>query len=282
MEIVPALQVLGFGDYEARAYLALVKRSPLNGYELAKASGVPRANIYAVLERLSARRAVVRVDEPAGSRYAPVPPAELLRRLGGEFQAVAEETSRALEALSAAAEHEAVWNLRGYAAVLDQARTAIRAAQRSLLVAIRPEEARALRDDLAAAHARGVDVTTLCMAACAQECGNCEGRVYRYHVASSDGARRLVVVPDGAEVLAGEVLPDDEASAVKTRQRLLVDVSSAYIRHSIALATVVEDLGDRLDTMISPHTRAVLDTLGDGAGLLDELRRLLAAGPTPN
>jgi hypothetical protein len=46
---------LGFSEYEARAYLALVQRNPLNGYELAKVPGVPRANIYAVLQKLKER-----------------------------------------------------------------------------------------------------------------------------------------------------------------------------------------------------------------------------------
>lgn len=63
------LQQLGFGDYEARAYVALLQRSPLNGYELAKSSGIPRANIYAVLQKLEERNAVVRLDTPTGSRY---------------------------------------------------------------------------------------------------------------------------------------------------------------------------------------------------------------------
>ncbi len=61
-EATTLLQELGFGDYEARAYVALLQRSPINGYELAKASGVPRANIYAVLQKLAERGAVVRVD----------------------------------------------------------------------------------------------------------------------------------------------------------------------------------------------------------------------------
>ena len=32
------LQRLGFGDYEARAYTALLQRSPMTGYEIAKHS----------------------------------------------------------------------------------------------------------------------------------------------------------------------------------------------------------------------------------------------------
>ena len=51
-DVTALLQQLGFSEYEARAYLALLQRSPLNGYELAKVSGLPRANTYAVLQKL--------------------------------------------------------------------------------------------------------------------------------------------------------------------------------------------------------------------------------------
>jgi HTH-type transcriptional regulator, sugar sensing transcriptional regulator len=236
MEIVPALQRLGFAEYEARAYLALVKQSPLNGYELAKASGIPRANVYAVLDRLAARGAVLRLDEPAGVRYAPVPPAELLARLGGEFQTIAEAASRELSALEAAREREPVWNVQGYDALLDQARTAVSAATGSLLVAVYPDEAAALRAEVADADARGVAITTLCMAACERECGGCRGEVHRYRTTASTARRRLIVVPDDADVVAGEIGSDGDAQCVRTRQPLLVDICSSSVRSAIALA----------------------------------------------
>jgi HTH-type transcriptional regulator, sugar sensing transcriptional regulator len=101
MELVAALQLLGFTEYDARAYIALVGHSPVNGYELAKSSAIPRANIYAVLDRLTERRAVLRLEDENGTRYVSVPPADLMRRLRTEFVAIAEDASRSLEALSA-------------------------------------------------------------------------------------------------------------------------------------------------------------------------------------
>jgi sugar-specific transcriptional regulator TrmB len=116
------LQELGFSDYEARAYVALLQRSPLNGYELAKASGLPRANVYSVLQKLEERGAVVRHDSPSGVRYAPVPPAALTGRLGDRYQSILDAAQRSLDEISSPAEHEYVWNARGYTVLLEQAR----------------------------------------------------------------------------------------------------------------------------------------------------------------
>lgn len=277
MEIISALQRLGFAEYEARAYLALVKRSPLNGYELAKASGIPRANVYGVLERLGARRAVLRVDEAGGTRYAPVPPAELMRRLEGEFQQIAEATSRELQALEAQTEREPVLNVQGYPALLDQARALLRTAKHSLLLAVWPHEATALRSEVAAADERGVQITTLCMAACENECGGCRGELYRYRAAPEGTPRRLVVLDDGAEMVAGEIGADGDAHSVRTRQPLLVSLCNSSVRTSIALAAVVADLGGRLAESLAPETRAVIDAAapsGDRDGFADRMRAL--------
>src|SRR5689334_14492711 len=174
-DITALLQQLGFSEYEARAYLALLQRNPLNGYELAKVSGLPRANVYALLQKLEERGAVVRLDMPSGARYAPVAPAELTQRIGSRFQNVLSATQQALEELAMPAAAEYVWNIQGYTAVLDHAHALIDATQGRLLVAIGRAQARALADPLARAVSRGVAVTTLCLDECPEECGGCRG-----------------------------------------------------------------------------------------------------------
>src|SRR3954451_2672573 len=176
-DITALLQQLGFSEYEARAYLALLQRNPLNGYELAKVSGLPRANVYAVLQKLEERGAVVRLDMPSGARYAPVAPAELTQRIASRFQDVLSATQQALEELATPVAAEYVWNIQGYAAVLDHAHVLIDATQERLLVAIGRAEASALAEPLARAVSRGIAVTTLCLDECPTECGGCCGTI---------------------------------------------------------------------------------------------------------
>jgi hypothetical protein len=63
---------------------------------------------------------------------------------------------------------------------------------------------------------------------------------------------------DSAEVLAGERGADGEVVAIRTRQPLLVKLLSWYIWHSIALATLLNDLNDHLEGVLDPETRARL------------------------
>jgi DNA-binding MarR family transcriptional regulator len=285
-DIPGLLQQLGFSEYEARAYLTLLQRNPLNGYELAKVSGLPRANVYAVLQKLEDRGAVVRLDMPSGARYAPIAPADLTQRIATRFQHVLRATQQALEELTTPATSTYVWNIEGYAALIDHAHAVIDAAKESLLVAIGREEARALAESLARAESRGVTVTTLCMDECPVECGACRGTICRFCATFSTTQHWLMVVADDAEALAGEIGSDNNALAVRTRQQIQVNLVGWYIRHSMALTAVLSDLGQRQDQILAPETRALLqsvDARNQQGGWLDHLRALVQReGPEPH
>ena len=278
-DTVALLQQLGFGGQEARAYIALLQRSPLNGYELAKASGLPRSNIYPVLQKLEARGAVVRLEMPGGARYTPIQPQELISQLGNQFQHALDAAQRSLEALVVPAEDVYVQNLRGHTVLLDHAQTLLGAVNERLLVAIARPDATALAEPLTQAESRGVEMTTLCLDTCTEACGNCRGNICPHCVGLDAAARWLVLVVDGTEVLAGERGDGDEVVAIRTRQPLLVNLVSWYIWHSIALATMLNDLNDRLEHVLDPETRARLQAVGpseQGGGWLAYMRQLLS------
>lgn len=287
---VQLLQKLGFGDYEARAYLALLRGAPeMSGYEVARESGVPRANVYDVLPRLEERGAVVRVDSPSGARYSAVPTSQLMPRLAERFNDDLTAAERALLAQGEATNQDYSWNVEGYSAVIDHARTLVDEAEREIVLAVWPHEARALANNLSSAEERDVSVTTLCLAGCAQECGNCQGNVHRYRLSPEEESRWLVVGVDGKEMLAGEIdnqsaeEGDQDAYAIRTTHRMPVELGQWYVRNSIALATLVSDLGERLPALLSPHAAGVLATLsrgGKAGGWLEQMRTVLRRPPT--
>jgi DNA-binding MarR family transcriptional regulator len=278
MDAIEQLQELGFSQYEAQAYITLLERSPLNGYELAKFSGIPRPNVYPVLHKLEERGAILRVDTPEGARYAPLASDELIRRLQNHYQASLDTARQALEQIETPPEQEYIWNARGYPALLDHARSFIDAAEKQLLLAVWPQEAKALESQLSQADARGVKITTMCLAGCPQPCGSCRGQLHRTQSPADEIKRWLLVIPDEAEVLAGEVGPGEDALAIRTRQRLLVNLAGWYIRQSIALSSLLQDVGDQLGGLLGPQSRAAFQELGSsstGSGWFDPLREFM-------
>lgn len=277
-DAVADLQRLGFSEYEARCFAALVQHSPANGYEVAKQSGVPRANVYAALQRLEERGAAVRVADAGGLRYAAVPPEELVRRLREQHDSALAAAERTLAALAEPAERAYLWNIRGDAGLLVHGRTLAASARRSLTVALWGQEAAPLGAALAAAEERGVAVRTLCLEGCPRPCPCCHGAVYRYRLGPPPPRRWLLLIADDDEALIGETGGEGEALAVRTRQPLLVALAGWYIRHSIALAGIAHDLGPAAAPLLTPETRAALAALAPGGveGWPSCLRPLLA------
>ncbi|MDN5923593.1 MAG: hypothetical protein L0H70_01185 [Xanthomonadales bacterium] len=260
MDIHGLLQELGFGDYEAKVYVALVSSGQCNGYEVAKTAGLPRANVYSVLEKLVERGAAQRMDTSAGTRYAAVDPQRLLGHIEARQQRALKAAQRALSKLAHSNAPPAVFNLHGRDALLGKARECIDSATNQLLVAIQPTEAAALADALREAHQRGVAITTLCMEGCGNECGGCQGSIQRLSMPPDDKARWLMLVVDHASVLAGEITPD-QTTAISTSQHLIVELAASYIQQSIALATVAGDLGDRFRGLLSEPAQQILEAL---------------------
>lgn len=268
MEVIEQLQQLGFSQYEAQAYIALLRENPLNGYELAKASGIPRPNIYTVLQRLEDSGAVMRLTTQEGNRYIPIPADELLAKLKRRYQKSLDAASTSLQQIASPTPLEPVLNVRGYTELLDQARALVDRTEHHLLISIWPEEAMALAEPFQKARERGVQITTLCLRGCQQPCPACQGEVFRYALAPENRTRWLVLVSDEKELCAGEIIPSGsqasqavDSSAVRTRQPMLVNLTGSYIQNSIALANILTHLGSRLFSEMDQQSITALNNL---------------------
>jgi Cd2+/Zn2+-exporting ATPase len=272
MNEIASLKALGFTEHEAKAYVALLGASECNGYEVAKASGIARANVYPVLERLVERQAARRLENSNGHRYVAMPLEPMLARLERQHRQRVGAAREALTELETAPRSAAVFNLRGRDELLAEARDVLESVRERLLVAIQPTEAAVLAPELAGARERGVAITTLCMEACPRECGGCTGDIHRCQLASP-GKRWLLLVADEERVLAGE-MQGATTQAIATEQRLVAELAAAYIRQSLVLATVGGALGERFEGLLSLEARRILDGLHPEGGFIDWLHRV--------
>lgn len=105
--------------------------------------------------------------------------------------------------------------------------------------------------------------------------------ICRSCAAVSAGQQWLILVSADAAALAGEIASDEEALAVRTPQKLQVDLAGWYIRHSMALAAVLSDLGRYHEQLLAPETRALLESVEPRdrqSGWLDHMRALVRRG----
>jgi predicted transcriptional regulator len=149
---------LGFTNLEAQLYCELLKSAPATGYKLAQAVGKAAANVYQALGVLEQKHAVL-VDDGATKSYRPVPPEELLAVLEAGFFKRQRAAKSALERLHAPVPSDKIFQLRNAAQALARARQMLADAAEVVLFDLFPAPLAALRSDLVAAAARGVQVS---------------------------------------------------------------------------------------------------------------------------
>ena len=94
MDIVSMLQELGFTEYEAKVYCALVRFPGSTGYETGGHSKVPRARVYEVLESLQEKGMVYSQTVDGRQLYYPQPHGTMLSQLTERLAGIADTAFR--------------------------------------------------------------------------------------------------------------------------------------------------------------------------------------------
>lgn len=255
---------IGFSEYEAKAYVALLRKSPISGYELAKLSGVPRSMIYEVLGKLTARGAAIMLRKDGANLYAPVPASEFLDQLRREYDALITSLKDDLSALAEASDLEYVWNIEGEDNIVAKARDAIGQAQARVHVALVPATLPGLRRDLEAAIARGVRVVIYTTAALSLPGAQVVVASMPEESRGRAADLGLILVVDGQEVLIGEWLTTPQARASWTRSPLLVFIAEHHLRTDPYLPQILALLGDRALDVIQEEDRELFEHALEG------------------
>jgi sugar-specific transcriptional regulator TrmB len=252
---VDKLVRIGFSEYEAKAYVALLRENPITGYQLAKLSGVPRSMIYEVLGKLTARGAAMTLRKEGSTQYAPVPADEFLDQLQREHEELVDALRGGLANLDATSDLDYVWSIEGHENIMAKAEEMIDQTMQRIYLSLLPATFPTLRPALGRAIDRGVRVVVYST----EDLNLPGGRVVANPVPEAAQERVeglwLVLVVDGAEVLIGELLTENQARASWTGSPLFVFVAEHHLRTDLYLPQVLALLGDRALELIQEEDR---------------------------
>lgn len=241
--VIEELQRLGMSGYEAKAYVALVAAGlPLNGYEVAKRSGVPRSTVYETLAKLVARGAAyeVRTGEAKGG-YISLPPNVLLDRMRRDFDQSLEALRESISEVASPPQVRLVHNLSDRATLLARAEDVVAAARKDVFLSGWPSELEPLKPTARRAEADGVDVSVVTFGEDPEPVG--QTIPHRFSkpevVLENLGCRLLVVCADREQAVIGGVVNGD-AWGVYTDDPAIVLVAVEYVRHDIAMHLIAE------------------------------------------
>jgi sugar-specific transcriptional regulator TrmB len=257
MDLLEALNKIGFTEYEAKVYLALLDENPATGYQISKTSTVPRSMVYETLSRLATRGAVLEAIEGRSTLYRPLPPDLLLNQHKEEFDRMVDRLREELGERYLSSEEDSIWSINGTDAVYTYAINMVDNAERELYLVLPDAALDILQDSIEAACQRGVITESVLTGEKELSCG--EVVVHPPLETKLHGlADTLIVVADGQEVLIADTAHGRRSTI--TQNQNLVMIARQFIWMEMFTQRINAQLRPELLAKLSPEDRAILQS----------------------
>jgi len=136
-DLLESLKSLGLTKYEALVYIGLLRVAGATATEIHEISGVPRASVYPVLDRL-AQKELVSVSHTTPKRFDAIPPARGIENLMRRIEMDAENALVALDAFyqekdaEGRGNQELIWTIYGEENIKNRLSDMFRGAEQSV------------------------------------------------------------------------------------------------------------------------------------------------------
>lgn len=240
-EIINQFSEIGFSEYEAKSYLALVQKNPSTAYEIGKESGVPSSKIYEVLNKLKEKGMIVSIDEEdaRAKRYIPQHPDEFLSQYQHGVQKTLQSLRGVFSGLNGNKEASYVWNIVDHDRLVEKAFQMIESAKKVILLSLWNEELAALEGPLRAAEQRGVQIALVHFGPPKIRVGQVYYHPIEDTLYAEKQGRALVIVVDSQEVLMGNISREGKTEGAWSRNRGFTMIAEDYVKHDIYIAKII-------------------------------------------
>lgn len=260
MDYLAELTRIGYTEYEAKVYLALLGDYPATGYQISKLSSVPRSMVYETLSRLHKRGAVLETLEGRATFYRPLPPQQLLDRHESEIQLLIGELRQGLEEIFTTTYDTRVWTINGREAVLSYARQMVQEASKELFLVLTDDDLDSLRLNILGASDQNIKVHTLLTGEGTLDIG----RVAYHPPLESEVqelTRTLLVAVDNTEVLIASSISHSETTATITRNPDLVLIGRQFVWMELFAQRIYSRLGSEFIQQLDPEDQAIFESI---------------------
>jgi sugar-specific transcriptional regulator TrmB len=240
VNIIATLIESGFSEYEARAYVALLRRRPASAYECAKESSLPTSKIYHVLSKLVEKGIALETVENEKRRFIPVEPHDLVATLRTKMDRNLTSLSEGLSKISSESDITYIWNLNDYKRFIDRARSVVADAKKTMLLSTWKEELEEVKDAVAERVKEKVKIAIVHFGKPEISFGEVFPHPIEDTIYNEKGGRGFTLVADSREVVIGTVFSDGSVDGAWSRNRGFVALAEDYVKHDIYIMKIVE------------------------------------------
>lgn len=256
--LIEKLKELGFNSYEAKVYIALLKKYPATGYEVSQLSDVPQSRAYDALKSLEVE-GVVHSSTDKPQKYTPISPKELTQRFKRRMNSTIDYLEKKLPNIKDDY-NEPIHNILGYDKNIEKLKEVINNTKKSLYLEIWSADFKALEQELTAAYDRGVEIKLVGY-------DNFQptiiGLVYRHEeakeVEKQVGGRLIYLLSDYVEAVFGRI----ESSVVWTKNVDIAFVLKELITHEMYLLDISQRFPEQLKYFYGPDFVRLKEKISD-------------------
>jgi len=239
-DIIESLKELGLNSYEAKVYLALLKKYPATGYEVAKLADIPQSRAYDTLKALENEKIVTSTgDKP--QTFVPVKPKELTKRFRRKIEANLDFLEKKLPDVKTDY-NEPILPILGQSEIRSKLIEIIKAAKNEIYLEIWSYDFKYVEQYLFDAYNRGLDIKIV-----GYDNFKCNfGTVFEHkngrELEHSLGGRMLFLIADNSEGLFGNI----EKKVIWTKNSDVIFLLKEFIVHDMYLLDIEENFPEQL------------------------------------
>ena len=247
-DLVEKLKEIGFNTYEAKVYIALLKKYPATGYEVTKLANIPQARTYDTLKSLEEKN-IVATTNSKPVLYTPVKPKQIL----SGYQKKMTSTINYLEKhLPEVKENykEPIINISGKNNIQNKIIELIQNAKREIYMEIWSQDYKVFEQELLNAYNRNVEIRIVGYDNFSSRFGMVFEHAFAKDIEMSLGGRMIIIAVDEQEGLVGKISSfkneNPDISVIYTQNSAIVFIIKEFIVHDMYLIDVEENLVEQM------------------------------------
>lgn len=238
--IIEKLKECGLNSYEAKVYMALLKKYPSTGYEISQMANIPQSRAYDALKSLESEH-IVTSDNGKPQKYTPINPKELTKRFKRKINSTIEYLDKKLPDVKEDY-NEPVHNISNYENIIDKLKEIINNAKHSIYLEIWAKDFRLVEKELREAYDRDVDVKIVGYGEFKTNFGLLYNHPGGQEIEHSMNTRLLYILVDNIESLFGKI----NHSIVWTKNKDIAFLVKNFIVHDMYLLDVGQNFPEQL------------------------------------
>ena len=239
-DIIESLKDLGLNSYEAKVYVALLKKYPATGYEVAKIADIPQSRAYDTLKSLENSKIVTSsTDKP--QTFTPIKPKELTKRYRRKIESNLDFLEKKLPDVKSDY-NEPILPVLNSGEIREKMIEIIKSAKHDIYIEIWSADFKYIEQHLFDAYNRGLDIKIV-----GYDNFNYNfGTVYKHkngrEIERSLGGRMIFMNADDKEGLFGNI----DKKVIWTKNPEVIFLLKEFIVHDMYLLDIEESFPEQL------------------------------------